>query len=755
MTTSHLLISQGTLLIGLLTSAMSGFSVLAQQPLPQLTDQAGLANGMPLAIARNAIGLHVEANRITALGANYKAYCTAGAVEFVPALGEQAPHNQSLTLRPQSLRRGTTTVALSAQSPQVQSDNMIVYEHGGGLLERFEVRADGIEHSFVFSERPAGNGDLVVRIAIDTELACATGQGRDELQFTGPFGGVHVGGVVGIDADGVRTPGTMTFDGSHVDYVLPAGAVDSAAYPLVLDPFLTSTFSILTPGGSTTDRDVDVACDSSSNLYVVVWERVFSLTDIDVIAHFVDPAGSLVGSLRPIDTGTDVAINPAIAAIEGDNDFIVVWQRATSPFGPWSIRARALLGVAPMSGTVILATSATLPRNPDVGAVVLPGGLASALAVWESDVGLRTRKVEDNGGANLTLGATGVLTNNATDHDPAISQTAGASNRYLIAWEDSSQRVRLASTDPYGNVLDTFLATGSGTRRPAIDGDGTDFLLVYEKRENGSNTKHDVYCRALQLTGSGTIGAASAAVVVDGQGNDDQIEPAVAFLGDEFLVAWNDEEGTFNYNVYSQTFTRDAQVSGQRRQVSVGTFSNFGPAIGSRYAGEAPSAFWGNSDLDQAMVAFHGGTGQLPFQTEIRAKVFEAIGAGGNQQIVGAGCGAGGTIGTNGPFAVGNQGFGITVLGVPQSVLLSGITLATAGAPTQTCGPCSLPVGVSLLVGTPFGGGLSFGWAMPNVPAFTGISFDSQWFHLDSLASGCPLLPQLTTSGKLRLTLGL
>src|SRR5687767_5343560 len=120
------------------------------------------------------------------IGRDYKARVADGALEFTPALGSRAPHNLPLTFRLQTIVRGgeivhavTATTSAPAQAVEAQA----VTFARGSVLERYECRPEGVEQSFVFAERPAGSGDLVVRGTITTTLQPTT-RGDGTLFFS-------------------------------------------------------------------------------------------------------------------------------------------------------------------------------------------------------------------------------------------------------------------------------------------------------------------------------------------------------------------------------------------------------------------------------------------------------------------------------------------------------------------------------------------------------------------------------------------
>ena len=66
---------------------------------------------------------------------------------------------------------------------------------------------------------------------------------------------------------------------------LRAPFVDEAQLPLVVDPLIGSSFETYSPATSYVDTKPDVAYDASNDVYLAVFERVFSALDHDVHAQ--------------------------------------------------------------------------------------------------------------------------------------------------------------------------------------------------------------------------------------------------------------------------------------------------------------------------------------------------------------------------------------------------------------------------------------------------------------------------------------
>jgi hypothetical protein len=210
---------------------------IAQGPIAPASIAPGTASRPDVASLRSsAHGLTEAADGLRGFGADYGVAFTTSGMTFTPALGAQAPTDQRLQMAVIGITRGATSIPFAAVAPQ-QQGNAVVYARAAGLEERYEVRSEGVEQSFVFHELP-GRGDLVVHCALGGELAARGELTADgEVQFVVPgLGGATIGAVTGIDARGARCTGSLRLAGGGVDLVLPAGFVDHATLPLVLDP---------------------------------------------------------------------------------------------------------------------------------------------------------------------------------------------------------------------------------------------------------------------------------------------------------------------------------------------------------------------------------------------------------------------------------------------------------------------------------------------------------------------------------------
>jgi hypothetical protein len=229
-----------------------------------------------------------------AAGPDYKASFHDG-YAFYPLLGPAYPHNLPLRWRTESV-----TVAGEALFPQGVAP---VHHHTGmryeyrfpGVVEAYDVLLTGVEQTFRIAERPAQQGDLVIRGRITTELVAARRledeHGRIVFRDAAGKDVVSYGGAFAIDATGRRTPVTTTFDGTTVSLKVSGTWLADAAYPVTVDP-LTANVVISNWGGTTFGLASYPAIgrddESVTSNIMTFYARQFSASDFDGYARLTN-----------------------------------------------------------------------------------------------------------------------------------------------------------------------------------------------------------------------------------------------------------------------------------------------------------------------------------------------------------------------------------------------------------------------------------------------------------------------------------
>ncbi|MCA8948390.1 MAG: hypothetical protein KDE27_02740 [Planctomycetes bacterium] len=711
-----------------------------------------------VATAHHAAAMHTVDGVLCGLGPGYKARFDAAGMTFTPALGAAALRSHPLRVALAQIRRGEHVLfdaRNTVGSGPRQVGTTAVYARCRSVTETCEARVDGVEQSFVFAERPPGHGDLVVRCRVETDLAPTEHEVGGALVLAAEgLGGVAIGEVVGIDAAGARVAGTRRLLGDELEFTLPAAFVERAAYPLVLDPLYGNTISIAGTGG----RDPEVAFDAGTGNFLVVWEDVFSAVDSDITGRTFDAAGSSLVGPRPIATGTRPQINPAVAAVRSLQGFFVVYQEGNSLFGPWDVRG-AFVPADPnlaVGAPILIAADPTINEiTPDVGGETTATG-SKAVVVWHEDgAGIFAVDVDV---AARTVGNAASLTQASEERRPAISRAGGPLGRFLVTWEGRAStgwQVLSAYVDRDLQILQAFhqvTAFATGGRNPAVDGDGTDFLVAYDRPDPAASALGDVYCRRVSWNGTALVNA-TAEIGIATTANDDERTPAVGLLGAKYLIAWADalSSGGLRYEISAQEVDlQNCVPCGLRTHVSAPTGNTLqSPAIGTRYTAAAGTPV----TADEGILAYTNAIAGPPFSTNIALLRARGFGAGSPPTDLGGACGNGGSNGFVGPVVIGNAGLRMSVAGAGSNALFASLQFVDS---TTTCGACTYNNLNSYLFVPGSNGGGSRPLPIPCDSSFLGLRLRTQWAAFLSGVNPCSIIAapiQVSFSNRLEATI--
>lgn len=212
----------------------------------------------PGALPRPIVPVHASdvgsRTEIWAAGTTWKASFHDG-MTFYPFVGPSLPHHP-FAWRTTAIDVGATATTLRGYGRPEHGPDRVVYDLGPAL-ERYDMRADGIEQSFVLP-RPRGAGDLTIRGTVVSPLTTAsTPPQHRALAFASADGRVRVdyGAAMAIDADGRRLPLATSCEGDEVRLHVPGDWLAAARFPVLVDP-LISVGSITVTTGAVVDSDV-------------------------------------------------------------------------------------------------------------------------------------------------------------------------------------------------------------------------------------------------------------------------------------------------------------------------------------------------------------------------------------------------------------------------------------------------------------------------------------------------------------------
>ncbi len=385
---------------------------------------------------------------IWAAGDAYKVSFHDGAT-FVPYLGKDYPHSQSLRWRTQSVRAGELELCTAAVPALAHTDLRATYELGG-LVEAYDVRHEGVEQTFVLRSRPTANGDLVIRGAIDTALHAENrAASHDEVVFRDANGTpiLAYGKATAIDARGRQQPMTTAVLDGNLTLRLDAAWLATATFPLVVDPLLSVFLAV---AGSDL-VDVEIARDSAlntGNLWHVT-SRWASATDADVILRRTnDDGGNQVVNFSD-STNSWSSTEPSLGMHFADGSCVLAFTREFVSNGTRRVRFHKhdRNDNVLQNQVVAIDTGSNNAWRPDVAHDLYQVGAASLVVVFQregtgaffnattSEVWGCTVALAGNGSAGVSF----VIADNLLFEDnerPAINKLqAGGLQEWTVAYQ--------------------------------------------------------------------------------------------------------------------------------------------------------------------------------------------------------------------------------------------------------------------------------------------------------------------------------
>ena len=489
-----------------------------------------------------------------ALGETYKCAFSSEGATYIPYLGASAPRNHPLEFRLANVSRGGVPIPFEAEVAAVRSGERVSYDRGS-FVEVYDLEPSSVEQSFVF-ERLPGEGDLVVRIAVQADLT--PGEAPEGLEYRNDLGTVRYGRATVVDAAGKRASAPTRHAAGGIEIRVPAEFLADAALPLVVDPIVT-TYPINVMGIDT--YSPDVAYDATTSRTIAVYERAFSASDHDVFATVTDLSGNIVpAGLLIIDNSLEDWQNPKVANQNASGEFLVVSQVG-------AVGARGIVGQLVIAQTLFQGANFAISPvaggekiNPTVGGDPSPTGPSYFCVVWErvfspSDHDVHARLVDANG----SLQGSPIMIDNTTgtlDQHPSISKSDGmppaATQDWTVVWQ---RQYGANDEDLYGAQVHwdgvvttpTFLIDNSlaSTTLPSVSsltdwGNGARrYLVVWQRFVNATDTRIGMSLRSGSiLQASGDLSMLQNEIPLT-----DMTLPAVDTDGSTFALVYNELDG--------------------------------------------------------------------------------------------------------------------------------------------------------------------------------------------------------------------
>ena len=333
---------------------------------------------------------------VWAMGRAWKASFHDGFV-FYPRPGvEHGDRLLPLRYRLTGVSVGGAPITSVQSAPTSQWTATRFARHWPGLSEVYDVRADGVEQSFVLATRPASPGDLRIVGAFDTELSASpVDDAHTALVFRDPMGQalVRYGEATAIDALGQRRPVTTSFDGRQVTLRVDGAWLQQATYPVVVDPLTTRV--VLNRSMTFFDRyyEARVVRNTTTGQMMLVYGQSFGNSDVDTLAYVTTAAfGSQTLVFSNIGVGK-TAVPGNVTYVGGSAKYALAFSRTTGVTPVTSV-----LVYLHASGNTTLNSGTTLTLTPPAGEFFSAPDIGgsdgtSALVVYGRSIGSTTQEV--------------------------------------------------------------------------------------------------------------------------------------------------------------------------------------------------------------------------------------------------------------------------------------------------------------------------------------------------------------------------
>ncbi|SEK56549.1 hypothetical protein SAMN05444354_101897 [Stigmatella aurantiaca] len=288
--------------------------------------------------------------------------------------------------------------------------------------------------------------------------------------------------------------------------------------------------------------------------FLVVWQDKRSGTSYDIYGSRVSGTGIVRNpSGIPIFVGASDQRSPAVA--RGGNDCLVTWD----DYRTYKIHGARVSN----TGTVIDTSSIAIApySNGHYSSAVAYDG-TNFLVVWYGYAGINTTNIL---GARVGSNGTVIDTSNNIISTSANGQYTPAvahdGTNFLIVWSDRRSgysNIYGVLANEVGEVLDhsgiTISVKSSYQHNPAVAFGGTTFLVAWQDNRNGFN---DIY--GARVSGSGAVLETDGLPISKASSN--QENPEIAYDGTNFLVVWQDYRNDTDNNEYSESDIYGARVT--------------------------------------------------------------------------------------------------------------------------------------------------------------------------------------------------
>ena len=625
---------------------------------------------------------------------------------YIAAFSADLP-SYELPLSPAAIRVGGEGLEHTAVRSVGHADGLVALDRNA-FVETYELGPDSIEQRFVFATLPR-TGELTVHIPLAADIGRDTDE--DGLVLRAPHGDIRYSRAIAIDANGRTVDAPTGYDEHGIVIRVPAEFVASAAMPLVIDPYVTSTWLHLT---QTQALEPDVVFDTHQNLWIACFQETFSASDHDVRVKAVSLTGAIL-----IEGYADLSSadwkKPRIAFVNADDRCLVVAE--VGAVGARNVRGRT---VKPNGILFDLGTPLTISGSepgekfaPTVGGDPFPTQPSYFCVAFEREIPQLFTESEVQyalvtTSSQIAFGPVALPAAGRGDSAPALSRSNNGNTWSLVWVRDDPATfgdVLGAYISYSGFLISTFGVSAGGLGRdaaPAVSSPMNDSTTVVAfERRSIAGGQADVWVAAIR---SGVIVDSANISVLENTGNQSwsQTRPSIDTDGLHALLVYQEHVPTLGHPEVrlSDLFLADDEFGvAQRYQTTGLAFAQSAPRVAaSRIVPNGPNRF-------AVPMEIQNGLSQVIFMEQWNS----AMGGSWRKYCFGDGSGSPCPCGNTGAPT---QGCGNSSSSFGASLFLQGqvstihdtAVLTVTGVPQGQ--PCLFFQGTNDLAGIPFGEGL-------------------------------------------------
>ena len=449
----------------------------------------------------------------------------------------------------------------------------------GAAVEVLTNREDGIQQEWKFASAPEGSGDLTIEVQISGQTF--VGATDSGLHFRSSAGlGFRYSHALWLDAAGHEWPIQATWKAGRIAITVPGDLLAVTTFPATLDPIISAEVAIDTQvNGSTGANSAFPAVAFDGTNYLVVWADQRLSRDEDIFATLVSQTGAIVSATGITVAATEGRQLHPTVAFAG-TQYVVAWEDGKVTDGTEADIAAARVS---MAGAVTqlgrIAASAQNETDPKLG-----GNGNNALLVWDNAGDIHASLF-----GGTTFGGVISVTADATvQSTPAVTAQPGAS--YLVAYSEgdtATADLRGAFVSAAGAIGGAAFTISAGAGRqydPAAAFDGTSYVVAWTNNRAGINlfgARVSAAGAVLDTRTEGTILNVGGISISSLAGNQ-ELEGLTCVPG-TCMIVWQESRNaaTTSFDIYAQRLTVSPALasSGAEIVVSNATRPQFVPAV--------------------------------------------------------------------------------------------------------------------------------------------------------------------------------